>query len=113
MTQHAKEFVSKLIKEKELEEENGYENITVRIDRKEWAMLSILTKYFNLKTNSVFTEILGKEIHDMVKNLTKDDLNEFREKIKIYHHSSGAKALLLKSEIIDPIPIFDFMHELE
>lgn len=105
MTQHAKEFALKLIKEKEIEKGEGYERITVRVDKKQWAMLVILTQYFNIKTSNLFTDILSKEIADMVKSLNKDDLEEFRNKIKVNHSSSGAKSLLIQDGILEVKPI--------
>lgn len=111
MTQHAKEYALKLIKEKEIDKGDGYENITVRIDKKQWAMLTVLTKYFNLKANSVFTEILSKEIYEMVRNLKKDALDEFKGKIKIYYYSSGAKKILLENNIIKNSSPFAFLNQ--
>lgn len=105
MTQHAKEFALKLIKEKEIEKGEGYERVTVRIDKKQWAMLVVLTQYFNIKASNLFTEILSKEIADMVKSLSKDDLEEFRNKIKFNHSSSGAKSLLIQDGILEVKPI--------
>lgn len=107
MTQHAKEFALKLIKEKEIEKGEGYERVTVRIDKKQWAMLVVLTQYFNIKTSNLFTEILSKEIADMVKSLNKDDLDELRSKLKAYSTSSGAKSILLQEKILDKAPIFN------
>lgn len=111
MTQHAREYALELIKEKEIDKGDGYENITVRIDKKQWAMLTVLTKYFNLKANSVFTEILSKEIYEMVINLKKDDLEEFKEKIKAYHYSSGAKKILLENNIVKKRSPFAFLNQ--
>lgn len=100
MTNHGRDFALRMIKNKQLDQNNGHENITVRIDKKEWAMFVVLVKYFNLKSNGMFTEILSNDIYDMVSKLKEDDFGELRKKFKIKKSDSGAKLILLKNGIV-------------
>ena len=108
MTSHGRDFALRMIKNRQLDQNNGYENITIRLDKKEWAMFVVLTKYFNLKSNGVFTDILSHDVADMVSKLKEDDFSEFQKKFKIKESDSGAKLILLKNAIInEDVILFD------
>lgn len=121
MTQPAKDFIRKKVNQYDIENSKDFETITARISTKHAVMLKLLSKHFNFPISTSFTEIMSKNIYDMVLGLSEEDLNELKDKFSSQlidrAYTSGnqyetcAIDMLLNKEIIKTPPIFDFLQE--
>lgn len=121
MNQPAKDFIRKKVNQHDIENSKDFETITARISPKHAVMLKLLSKHFSFPISTSFTEIMSKNIYDMVLCLSDEDLKElnlkFQSRIINRAYSSEkqyetcAIDMLLNKEIIQAPPLFDFMEE--
>ena len=118
MTQPAKDFIRKKVNQFDIENSQDFETITARISPKHATMLKLLSKHFSFPISTSFTEIMSKNICDMVLCLSEEDLKELNDKFqsriieRAYsnqkQYETCAIDMLLNREIIEAPPLFDF-----
>ena len=119
MTQPAKDFIRKKVNQYDIENSKDFETITARISTKHAVMLKLLSKHFNFPISTSFTEIMSKNIYDMVLGLSEDDLNELKDKFRSQiinraytsekKYETCAIDMLINNEIIKAAPLFNFL----